>query len=160
MLPAPPGAVKRRPGGPSGSSRRREATRPAAWPFPGALEPADGRLDGAQRARGPARAEVDREQRGGERELAEVDLGHGPIVRPRGPSRHGPRDRSPRRRSARVRRGGYPNGSATVNDAPAGPLGANWREPLKVALTRQRPSEGGVKAIAALPPLARRLKRV
>ena len=48
------------------------------------------------------------------------------------------------------------NGSPTVNDAPAGPLGANWREPSNVARTRQRPSDGGVNAIAAPPPLARR----
>ena len=52
------------------------------------------------------------------------------------------------------------SGSATVNAAPAGPLGAAIRVPSNVARTRQRPSDGGVNAIAAEPSGARRRKRV
>ncbi len=47
-----------------------------------------------------------------------------------------------------------------MNEAPAGPLGANSREPSNVALTRQRPSDGGVNAIAALPPAQRTVIRM
>ena len=49
------------------------------------------------------------------------------------------------------------SGSATVNDATEGPLGAAVRVPSKVARTRQRPTVGGVNAIVAAPPTARRL---
>ena len=52
------------------------------------------------------------------------------------------------------------SGSATVNAASEGPLGAAIRVPSNVARTRQRPTDGGVKAIDAEPSTARRRKRV